>query len=121
MRGIGVEPLPTALIVQKQKKGGRIRASTSQNRFVRSCVVPRACRCAIQLRDLRRTASKKRADGGATEFELASGKGHSIAKGAQILETYNPHSNTAAKQAQAKRKRKWFRNEEPARSLKTPA
>ncbi len=55
------------------------------------------------VRDLRRTASKERADGGASAHELASGSGHSIAKGSEILDVYNPPSFTAAKSAQDKR------------------
>jgi hypothetical protein len=58
----------------------------------------------VQLRDLRRTASKERAEAGATEFEIASGTGHSIGYGSKILDVYNPRSFEAAKRAQDKRR-----------------
>ena len=59
----------------------------------------------VQLRDIRRTASKERAEAGATEAELAAGTGHSIERGAQILDVYNPKSYALAHAAQDKRRR----------------
>lgn len=58
----------------------------------------------VQLRDIRRTASKERAEAGATEAELAAGTGHSIERGSQILDVYNPRSYSLAKSAQDKRR-----------------
>ena len=59
---------------------------------------------ALQFRDLRRTASSERADAGATAPELASSSGHTIARSAKILDTYNPASYERAKNAQRKRR-----------------
>ena len=60
----------------------------------------------LQLRDLRRTASKERADSDATAVELAAGAGWSIARGQNILDTYNPTTYANAKSAQVKRGRR---------------
>ncbi len=59
----------------------------------------------LQFRDLRRTASKKRAKAGASEAELAAGTGHSVARSAEILNVYNPPSYALATSAQDKRRR----------------
>ena len=66
----------------------------------------------LQFRDLRRTASKERAEAGASEYQLAAGGGWSIERGSQILDTYNPRSFEAAAKAQDKRRRMLDENEE---------
>jgi site-specific recombinase XerD len=58
----------------------------------------------VQLRDLRRTASKERAEAGATAAELAASTTHSIARGSAILDVYNPPSYAMAKAAHDKRR-----------------
>jgi len=61
-----------------------------------------------QLPDLRRIASKERAEAraGATGAELASSTGHSIEHGSKILDTYNSRSFEQAKSAEDKRRKR---------------
>lgn len=118
-KAVGVETLPSALIVRTPtgKAYTRHHLAKQVRTVLRKAGIPDE----IQLRDLRRTASKERADSGATEYELASSTGHSIEQGAQILDTYNPRSYEAAKRAQSKRRRQRIRNQKQEKSLKTPA
>ncbi len=67
----------------------------------------------LQLRDLRRTASKERADNQATAVEIAAGGGWSIERGQKILDTYNPTTYDNAKSAQVKRGRRLRRMNKP--------
>jgi len=64
----------------------------------------------IRFSDLRRTASKERAEAGASAAQLAAATGHSIARGVEILDVYNPPSYALAKGAQDKRRRRKKRN-----------
>lgn len=89
-------------MTQKGRAYSRHHLAKQVRQVLRQAGVPDS----VQLRDLRRTASVERADGGATAYELASGTGHSIGTSQQILDTYNPRSYDAAKSAQEKRKEK---------------
>ena len=102
-RRSGAIPLPTAHIVC----GPHSRRYLSDNFTHRFRDI---CRTAgvsddLQFLDIRRTASKERAEAGATEAELAAATGHSIEHGAQILDVYNPRSYALAKAARDKRLR----------------
>ena len=85
---LGVSVLPGAVLLRTRR--GRPYQKTQLARDVRIILRAVGVPDAIQLRDLRRTASKERAEAGATEAELASSTGHSIEHGSKILDTYNP-------------------------------
>jgi integrase len=97
----GVIPMKTAPIIRGRHGRGYLRHHFS-HRFKDIC---RAAGIAddLQFLDLRRTASKERAEAGASETELAAGTGHSIERGSRMLDTYNPRSYALAKSAQDKR------------------
>lgn len=58
-----------------------------------------AYRGALRPQDFRRTAMISAAQGGATDIQIVSVSGHSIERGAQILETYLPRERHLADQA----------------------
>ncbi|MEE8145150.1 MAG: tyrosine-type recombinase/integrase [Kiloniellales bacterium] len=97
----GAIPMKTAPII-RGPHGRRYLSDNFTHRFRDTC---RAAGVSndLQFLDIRRTASKERAEAGATEAELAAGTGHSIEHGSQILDTYNPRSYALAKSAQDKR------------------
>jgi len=99
----GAIPMKTAPII-RGPHGRRYLSDNFTHRFRDIC---RAAGVSndLQFLDIRRTASKERAEAGATEAELAAGTGHSIEHGSQILDTYNPRSYALAKSAQDKRLR----------------
>jgi integrase len=105
---LGVSMLPGAALVRTRR--GRPYKKDRLARDVRIILRAAGVPDAIQLRDLRRTASKERAEAGATEAELASSTGHSIEHGSRILDTYNPRSFEQAKSAQDKRRQKALKN-----------
>jgi len=101
-RSGGIVALDTAPIIRAPHGRAYVRMNFSQ-RFRDIC---RAAGLPDDLRfqDIRRTASKERAEGGASEVELAAATGHSIQGGSRILDTYNPRSYAQAQAAQAKRR-----------------
>ncbi len=96
-----VVPMKTAPII-RGPHGRRYLSDNFTHRFRDICRAADASND-LQFLDIRRTASKERAEAGATEAELAAGTGHSIEHGSQILDTYNPRSYALAKSAQDKR------------------
>jgi integrase len=106
---LGVSGLPGAYVVRTRR--GRPYTKDRLARDIRIILRAAGIPDAVQLRDLRRTASKERAEAGATEAELASSTGHSIKRGSEILETYNPRSFEQAQSAQDKRRQKALKNE----------
>ena len=58
---------------------------------------------AVDIVDGKVTHHTDNVDYGATEAELAASTGHSIERGGQILDIYNPRSFEMAKAAQTKR------------------
>lgn len=58
----------------------------------------------LQFRDIRRTATTERAEGGATASEQAASTGQSIAHSARILDTYTVTNYAMAQNGQAKRR-----------------
>lgn len=99
----GAVPMKTAAII-RGPHGRRYTSHNFSHRFrdiCREAGVPDE----LQFLDIRRTASKERAEAGASEAELAASTGHSIERGAQILDVYNPRSYALAKGAQDKRLR----------------
>ncbi len=105
---MGVSMMPGVVLVRSRR--GRPYQKDRLARDVRIILRAVGVPDAIQLRDLRRTASKERAEAGATEAELASSTGHSIEHGSKILDTYNPRSFEQAKAAQDKRREKALKN-----------
>ncbi len=99
----GAIPMKTAPII----RGPHGRPYLNHNFTHRFRDICRAAGIAddLQFLDIRRTASKERAEAGASEAELAASTGHSIERGSQILDTYNPRSYALAKSAQDKRLR----------------
>ncbi len=102
-RGSGLVPMKTAPII-RGPHGRRYLSDNFTHRFRDIC---RAVGVSndLQFLDIRRTASKERAEAGSTEAELAAGTGNSIEHGSQILDVYNPRSYALAKTAQDKRLR----------------
>ena len=99
----GAIPMKTAPIIRGQHGRGYLRHHFS-HRFrdiCRAAGVPEG----LQFRDIRRTASKERAEAGASEAVLAAATGHNIEHGSRILDVYNPRSYALAKSAQDKRLR----------------
>ncbi len=99
----GAIPMKTAPIIRGRHGRGYLRHHFS-HRFRDIC---RAAGMSegLQFRDIRRTASKERAEAGASEAELAAATGHNIEHGSRILDVYNPRSYALAKSAQDKRLR----------------
>ncbi len=98
---LGIEWMPSAVLIRTRR--GRPYTKDRLARDARMIFREAGIPDAVQLRDIRRTASKERAEAGATEAELAASTGHSIERGGQILDTYNPRSFEMAKAAQVKR------------------
>ncbi len=119
VRALGVTPLPQAPIVLSRsgKAFSRHHLAKISRRILRGAGLPDD----VQIRDLRRTASKERADVNASAQELASATGHSIGRSAQILDVYNPPSYEAAKRVQERRRKARVRNRAKTKSLKAPA
>ncbi len=102
-RSGGVIALATAPIIRAPH--GRAYGSINFAKRFREICQEAGIPDELQFRDLRRTASKERAEAGATEYELAAGGGWSIERGSKILDTYNPRSYETAIKAQEKRRR----------------
>lgn len=100
---LGVVPLAATPLLRTPK--GRPYTSYHLAHQVRGIMRAAGLPDDLQIRDLRRTASKERAEGGASEAELAAATGHSIARGSAILDVYNPRSYELARRAQDKRRR----------------
>lgn len=109
LKSLGTVPLADAPILRgaSGKRLTRYHFGRLARELMREAGLPDT----LQLRDLRRTASKERTEGGATEAELASATGHSIEHGSKILDVYNPRSYELAKSAQRKRRRRRQPNE----------
>jgi Phage integrase family len=101
---VGAVPLANAPLLRTPR--GRPYTKDYLAKQVRKVLRKAGIPDGVQLRDIRRTASKERAEAGATEAELAAGTGHSIERGSQILDVYNPRSYTLAKSAQDKRRQR---------------
>jgi len=103
----GLKMHPGAILLRTPTTHGRYRGvpftkyrlSKDIRKILDAAGIPRA----VQMRDLRRTASVERAEAGATAAELAAGTDHSIERSQKILDTYNPASYTMTKNAQDKR------------------
>ena len=103
VKALGIAPLPAAPIVLS--RSGKTFSRHHLAKVVRSILRESGIPDDVQLRDLRRTASKERAEVGATAQELASATGHSIGRSAKILDVYNPPSFEAAKKVQERRRK----------------
>ena len=100
---MGIAWVPTATLIRTRR--GRPYTKDRLSRDIRIIMRAAGIPDAVQARDLRRTASMERAKADSTEYELASGTGHSFAYGSRMRDTYNPRSFDAAKSAQDKRRR----------------
>ena len=103
LRKIGVQPLPNAVLLRTRR--GRPYTKDYLAKEIRNVLTKAKIPKAVQLRDLRRTASKERAESDATEAEIAAAGGWSIERGSQILDVYNPRTFKLARKAQEKRRR----------------
>jgi len=102
LAALTVRPVASAVLIRTER--GRTFSRNHLAKRIRAVMRGAGIPDTVQLRDLRRTASVERAEAGATAAELAAGTGHSIARGAQILDVYNPGSYHQASAAQAKRR-----------------
>ena len=100
---MGIAWVPTATLIRTRR--GRPYTKDRLSRDIRIIMRAAGIPDAVQARDLRRTASMERAKADSTEYELASGTGHSFSYGSRMRDTYNPRSFDAAKRAQDKRRR----------------
>jgi hypothetical protein len=101
---------PEAILLRTPTNTGRYRGVPfSKDRLtkdIRKILDAAGVPKAVQMRDLRRTASVERAEGSATAAELATGIGHSIENSQRILDIYNPARFSMTKNAQDKRRDK---------------
>ena len=100
---MALAPLPNAVLLRTRRGRPYTKDYLAKGirRVLRAAGVPDA----VRLSDLRRTASKERAEAGATEAEIAAAGGWSIERGSQILDVYNPRTLELARNAQDKRRR----------------
>jgi hypothetical protein len=101
---LGAVPLASATVLRTRR--GKPYTKDRLTRDVRAVLRKAGIPDELRLSDLRRTASKERAEAGASEAELAAGGGWSIERGAAILDVYNPRTYEMAASAQAKRRNK---------------
>ena len=105
---LGAVPMPGQPLIRSER--GRPFSKDHLTRVVRQVLNKARIPSELQLRDLRRTASKERAEADATAAELAAGTTHSIGRGAAILDVYNPPSFKLAQSAQNKRRARKLKN-----------